>query len=619
MPLPPPAEVRAIVVGIGQYPGLGTEFKVAGAAAGAWAFANWLVNELHVAPTHVQIWLAPEAAGGKPIDGVDRRELDWAALQKALDQPADGFASGRMLVVYFCGHGLVSGVRLDQYLVLPHASAAQLRCIDVANWQVHFSGPGWQRFEHQLWIIDACRNQWGPKMVPSPQTWTPGVVAAPSRFVALSCSIGQEAAIDSEQGPRFTRDLLAQVKTQGAAGWPDFAAAVRQVAADWKKDPLKGQSPILAEDWDRSPLRGDGLADETLLQVLETIEWTPDRYQPYWEHALRRSGAVLPPGAKLDQALNHLEGLKAVDGVPPLLEFAERVARASRSNDLAKWLKARLSKVMRKVLDQRIASDPVRARLSLWYRDDMKPAQMEAAVEVFDAAGGVKPWRRTDAKPIEAGIAEVIAEWVREIERHVSDQPVALEIELYLPSTLLTSEPCDHAIVGAGKEELRLGEDHAVLLHCTDRFKSKAWIGRLRQRGPVILQRLVHKQPATLRWATARDDADTIRKRFVDDAVDAPVWLAFDLAPGAKVSVALDAALAEGLPAVTWLRLPLDAKARKRIASKLPDLLSAPLDDLSGRVQSWRRAESMKVHQHLSVLLDDAQRRPKLFTKFSQP
>lgn len=619
--LPLSSEVRAIVVGIDRYPDLGAKFDVPGATAGAWAFASWLVNECHVAAEHVQIWLAPlDGLAQSLVPNVDLRKLVWQDLQKVLDGPKEQFVGGGLLIMYFCGHGLVGGLRGDQHLVLPHASKEQLRCIDVANWRAHFHASGWERFEHQLWIIDACRNDWG-LLVPSAQLWETYPPKALRRFVAFSCSIGEESEIDSNQGPRFTRDLLAELRMQNAAEWPDFGAAVRNVAGRWREDPLKGQSPIVAEDWDGSALQGNGLAEETLAQIFTRIRWDWERYRPYVEHAMRRAGAILSPNVRLNEALDRLQGLKKIDEVPPLLEFVDGVARAYPSEELTRWLNSRLTQQARAELQRRIDNDQANVRLSLWYRDDFRgeAPTLEAAFETIYAAGGVKPWRRVKGKPITGSLGEAVAQWVREAERHVRDQPVTLEIDLYLPRTFLRSGPCDSGRFGEDGDELRLGEDHGVLLHCTDRFKSTRWIGRLRQYQQTILDRLDRKDPALLRWVASQDDAEAIiRAEFIGKGTSQAAWLGFYLEEG-QPSVLLDAAIAEGLPAVTWVRLPIDTAARKKILDELPEQLAAPVDGLCTRLKDWRLAQHREVHQHVSVLLDQIERRPMLFKKFSQP
>jgi hypothetical protein len=629
--LPAPAEVRAIVVGIERYPGLGQSFDAPGAAAGALAFARWLVTKRQVPVSGIDLWLSlrdesdvHEACKAAGLAGATVHEFDGPMFRLAMAEPRDALADGTFLMVYFCGHGVVSGARGEQHLVLPEATEKQFQCFETGNWRELFRGSGWERFGHQLWIVDACRNQWGDAMRPVRNEWNPGEPHLVRQCAMFACAPGGAAAIDSKDGPRFTRELLATLAGAPAAGvgWPAFDEALRETAARLRADPAAGQSPTLSigEDWFGFPMVGPGLAGKTLYALLSTISWPYERFKPYVMRARAAASVGVVPPADLERAIEQLHEAAPVDGVPPLLDFAERVARAAPSPALQAWVKARLAPQQLAELDARLAADVGRARLSLWYRDDGAQPCIEGELDVLDASGGVRTWPRAEAKPVTTeNVGATIGQWMQAVYTHVGGVAIDLVVELYLPRALLTAAAYDTAIVpiDAG-DELRLGEDHPALLRCTDRYKGPTKLSRWRKHAPKILARLAQAPAERLRWAAAGESADGLRSAFVVEAAAAPVWLGFE--PAVCGSEApLDVALTEGLPAVVWLRAGSGGESIDALRAGLQDLLKSPLDELPGRLVDWRSNQANGAGKSLSLLLDDPARLPAMWASWTQP
>lgn len=629
--LPPPAETRAIVVGIERYPGLGASFDTPGAAAGALAFSRWLVNERKVLPTAIELWLsmrdgslartASDAAG---LTNTVARDFVWSDFRDHMAEPRDAQANGTFLIVYFCGHGVVSGSRGDQLLVLPEATEKQFRCFETNNWRELFRGSGWERFGHQLWIVDACRNQWGDAMKPVTDAWHPGAPHAIRQCAMFACASGGAAAIDSVQGPRFTRELLAAMTPGPVDGqdWPAFDEALKETAARLRADSKATQSPMLSigEDWFGHPIIGPGLAGEQLHAVLARINWPFDKFKPYLMRAAASAHGGFAMADDLDVAVERLHALAPVGGVSPLLDFAERVGRAAPSPALLAWVQTRLSPHQRAELDARLAADIGSARLALWYRDDGARPCIEGELDVLDAGSGVRAWPRAAAKPVDPeSLAATIGEWMQDVYAHFGGLPVDLVVDLYLPRDLLTTVAFDTATVPlAGGDEVRLGEDHAALLRCTDRYKGPTKLSRWRKNAPRILARLSSGASAPLHWAVPGEAAAGLRSAFVVDASDAPVWLGIDpVACGGETP--LDVALAEGLPAVVWLHAASAVAAVDALRTGLQQLLASQLEDLPGRLVDWRSDQPGETGKTVSLLLDDPARMPAIWTSWTQP
>ena len=263
--LAPPAETRAIIVGIERYSGLDRSFDVPGAATGALSLANWLVQHQQVPQGAIDVWLstcdgmtARSRCNAAGLSGVVAHDFVWSSFRDHIAEPREAQAGGRFLIVYYCGHGAVFGPRGDQLLVLPEATERQFRCFETTNWRELFRSSGWERFDHQLWIVDACRINWGDSMKPVVDQWHVGEPKTVLQCAMFACASGGAAKIDAQSGPRFTRALLAAVPHVpiDRRGWPAFDRALRDAAARLRVDARASQSPVMSvgEDWYGMPM-----------------------------------------------------------------------------------------------------------------------------------------------------------------------------------------------------------------------------------------------------------------------------------------------------------------------------------------------------------------------------
>lgn len=626
--LPDASQVCAIVVGIERFAGLGPIFTARGAVAGALSFARWLVHARGVPPAQVHLWLLDEAGGDAAarveaagLSGCVRNLFTGDAFWHAMVQPPAEFKPARFLCVYFCGHGVVGGDHNDQFLVLPEATAQQFQCLDSVNWRELFRSSGWENFGHQLWITDACRNSFGDAMKPLPRRWSLAAIAPIRRCSLFACAVGETAAIDPTEGPRFTRELLAQLPTQPEQPWPDFEAALCVAAAVLRSHADSPQSPAMtpAEGWNGLPLTAGG---ESLARLIEGAQMDPADLLRLMKAAMPLHGPPLPQDWRT--ALSLLEGLPPVNGLPPAWDFAERVARTRALPPLRDWLDSRLTDQQCTELAARLLRTPCRLRLQLWYREDLQPPLLEAELKVIEAGPGVKPWACSPGRPAPAAsLPEAIGAWLRTAYEAVPLEAtdVEIEVELYLPRTLLGDTACDIAAVPlGGGDESRLGRDVSALLRCTDRYKGPRKLHNLKRHAPAILARLHQLGGPAARWALAGEAEELWSRALTAAHADAPVWLAFDPAVVGGQRP-LDVALVEGLPAVLWLRVKGEAAAAAACAPLLFEpLLAGPPDGLPQRLRDWRRLQ-LEPASTVALLLDDPdpRRLPSLLSDWAQP
>jgi len=629
--LPAPEHARALLVCIEQYAGLGAHNHAAGAMVGALSFAQWLVQRCKVPAEGIELWMAPH--GDKNIQKARQhvglredqvRHFRWEDFERAVEEPAGTFGTkrgGSFLIVYFCGHGLVEGPSGEQHLVLPHATKKQLRCLPTAHWQELFRAHGWERYRHQLWILDACRDDWDQTRMPPPAGWAirqrPGI--AVRQCTMFACMQGQEATIKAD-GPTFTRELLATLSATPTAPWPEFEQALVQTATRMQGEGPDAQSPVIvAIDWNGNRMCGPGLEGTPLRDMLFDIHWAFDEFVPYIRRALGAAGCSEPVPPDLDAALRLLDDLARVGRIPPVVDFALRVARAVTSEEIEAWVRDHLAAHHWEELKKRVSATRACARLHLWYREDRRRPCMEADLEILDAGAGVPAWQQAKPKPVTPDtVSAVVGQWLVKVRAHAGGLPMDVTIDLYLPRALLTAAAYDTATVRLDdSNELLLGDDHAVLLRCTDRYKAPTMRDRWQRHAPRILDRLGQGTANPVHWAAPDEDADELKGAFIGcEDPGAPVWLGFD--PGLSAYKHLDAALGAGLPAVVWPRVPLGDGAGA-LQSQLRELLKTPLDALPAQLAKWRMRNWKSTGRTLALLLDDPWRLPPRWKELSQP
>jgi hypothetical protein len=625
--LPPPAQTRAIIIGIEDYPGMGSEHSVPGAVTAAVNFARWFVNRGGSA-SQIEIWLAPgretearELCKQAKLDNASICYFNEHNFVQALDKPHPPMIDGKFLIVYWCGHGMVSGDVSSHYLVLPEAEPHQMRCISLQNWQRLFQSSNWQKFSHQLWIIDACRNDWGSKFRPNVQRWNIQKPAKVSRCTICACSVGETTTATSDQGPLFSHRLLdALSETDERDIWPNFVQIAQTLAASSLIENGLSRQPVLVlEHWDGTLMTGQGLTGPTPEQMLGEIPWpTGD----FLKHLNATLGCAPASGSKpdlrsIDDIVSYLFTLPQADNVSPLYDYLERVARASGSVDLKLWLAARLTAAQRQELNKRLSEDEVQARLSLWYQTDDTGHSIAADLQILNAACGIQPWSSGGARSVQdRTVHTILGDWMRELNERVGTRKLKLEIELCMPLELLSSTQLDIATVPLTEDdEVRFGEDHPVLLRSTDRYKAVGKRRRFEKIAPPIFARLGSNAHMPVRWTHSNTEKPLWKAEFTADTLGAPVWLGFDVQRTGCTP--LEQAVTEGLPAVLWFRESETIADFGQLQASLEKLLHTTLDKLPEALSAWRN-QSLATAKP-ALLLDDPGRAPPMWSDWNQP
>lgn len=435
----------------------------------------------------------------------------------------------------------------------------------------------------------------------------------------LSCAVGETARALGM--PVFTRDLLGALREDGGRPWPDFEQVFLAVGARLARDPDAPQRPIMRmEGWDGQPVEGPGFAGPSVEELLSQVGWSYKQFLPYVRGALAVIDQPVTLPASLGEAIARLDDLPPVDGIPPLLDFAERVARAAHNEGLRRWVAQESTAHMRAELADRLRGGTVRVRLSLWYRDDdVQGPSIEGDLDIVVDAGGIRPWPRQPAKPAPAGRElDVLAEWVGAAFDHVSgtNRTVELEVELFLPLSRLGTTEYDIAAVELDDDELQLGEDYPVVLRCTDRSKGKFKYARFRDQARKVLARLQRNADGQLRWVHPHENAEAWTGDFLAEGADA-VWLGFDAA--ACSPAPLSAAVKYGLPAAVWCRAAPQDGESDALRVSLRELLKSSLDTLPAALKAWRKSDPRRARAKAALLLDDPDRMPAIWSPMAQP
>jgi len=624
--LPPIAETRAIIIGVEDYPHLTTAGAVPGAVQSALNFARWFIGQGGDA-SQIELWLAPKK--GEDLEELrDRANLGEASVRRFCDSgfvrewdlPHRPFDQGSFLIVYWCGHGAVSGDVSNHYVILPDAKPDQFRSISLQNWQAFFQTGSWKRFSHQLWIVDACRNDWGAKFKPNAQGWTVEKPGSVRRCTISACAVGETAITTSSNGPEFSRKLIDAFGRDPKGSWPDFVQSARMLAASAIIDSDQSRHPVVVlEDWDGTAVRGRGLAGATPEQMLERLAWSIQDFQRCARAALAVVPvfAAQPKMSSVEDIVASLHNLQKVDNIPPLYDFLERVARESNSDEIADWLSQRVTAAQRAGLNRRLTQGPVSALLSLWYQNDEGAHSIAADLQIIDRASGIQSWSSGGLRAVsEDTVGTLLGEWMREVNDRVGRRSLKLNIELCMPMDLLSRTQLDIATIPlADGDEVRFGEDHLVLLRSADRYKTRGKWRRFDRFAPAIFARLGSIRRNPVWWAHSNNETASWKSEMMSGAADAPIWLGFH--PQLTGCAPLEQAVAEGLPAVVWCRASDTVADMAQLHASLEELLLAPLDELPDALAAWRRGPLAIAKP--ALLLDDPGREPPMWSQWNQP
>jgi len=608
--LPPPAQARALIVGLEKYEQL-ENADLPGAVDDALRMAD-LLERFGVPPERIELWLAPTGAA-EPTTRKWQR-FTGAGFEQRLTSGLSKDAEGGLLFLYWSGHGVVAYAEHAQYLLFPEAEKNQLRSFKFDNISNLLVDSLHAQFSHQVLVIDACRSpltQWGVSgLAEKPMQVAP---VDPFRVVAqcqlFASSLGQAGAQLSDKGSSLMQAIVADWQSVPAGQWPDFEPSFRRIQKGVETATNGQQIPTtasFARDWGRNVMaESASLTEPSLYSLLKDIHWPPD--EGYRVHAIRSLRSNSPRGQMTDlrATIQHLNDLPETGDVPPLGEFVTRVVQALGDKTpagLRGWLKNNTSKLQRDAIEARIGEPRTAHVLQLWHDD--APPSLQAAL--FDAENRlVESWDVKINRMVGRSLAEAIGETLHEAKGFVGDE---VTLELCLPSPLL-GHGLDMQEVPAGGESVRLGKDYAVILRCTDRMKSstkrRIWLEVARK----VLSRFGTSE-RLVRWAEKDATEASLLKGFFSDEGTRSIWIGISDAPPDHEQV-LQICLTEGLPAVFWMSARLaDDGERQDAEKRLEQLLCNVPQDLPRQLLAWRREQLGERTAGTALLLDDPRRLP---------
>jgi hypothetical protein len=210
---PVPAQVRVLAVGLERY-AYGDALDLPGAATEAVRFARWAIGH-GVPPNNVVLacsWQGDQAPAD-PIPGARTAATTRDGLEEALQQLVG--VGGELLLVYWCGHGLVNEER-DRVLLTANAKAENQSNISVTEILALLASDKGNGFARQILLIDACANFATDLRIDD-------------RLPRLTLAKGKPREVDqfalfaAEQGQvaEFNKQTRRGAFTEAALGWLD--------------------------------------------------------------------------------------------------------------------------------------------------------------------------------------------------------------------------------------------------------------------------------------------------------------------------------------------------------------------------------------------------------------
>jgi hypothetical protein len=244
-----PARVQVLAVGIERY-GFGEHLS--GAASDAMRFARWAVGN-GVPPANVTVACSWQGAAEDLPEGARLAEPSASGLQDVFRHLAD--ASGELLLVFWCGHGMVHPTR-ERVLFTADAEESMLRNFAVNDILRFLASRRMHGLARQVVVVDACANFIDPYTFDGAAV-TSSLPDNPRReveqFVLFASQHGRTAAFDRIARHGALSDLVLTWLEKQPAFPPDTVRLDRHVRHEFERT-ADGQRPVTL--WHRS-FRGD--------------------------------------------------------------------------------------------------------------------------------------------------------------------------------------------------------------------------------------------------------------------------------------------------------------------------------------------------------------------------
>ncbi|MBE1534351.1 VMAP-C domain-containing protein [Actinomadura algeriensis] len=386
---------------------------------------------------------------------------------------------------------------------------------------------------------------------------------------------------------------------------------------------------------------GERRAVHELLKVLKNAD--PGALRPevvrdlFWTVA-EPPGSVAFDTGDVWPVLDALEDFTVdEDGVPPLLNFVERLAVESGGA-----MRIRLLRWVERAAERLAVADVIRARreraarvrerlrmyLVIAFRPDgVTPDEYLISAWLQSEDGHGIMLRCEDERPMSvAELPALVVDLLTEDPQVVNRPPMAeLTLEFVLPLNLLGVQSMDQLRITVDGLERRLGIEHPVVVRSLDRIQKQNYHPAWRRMWKWLLDN-PHTAEVCLMTQPGEYPSESLYTMLLSDPPSVCLGLAFPPRPdGAGAPDELRIALQAGAPVIAWCRGDL---APDRFAAEFHDLMTPGVLALPDSVLKLRR-EAVASHGrhpgtdhlglHLTLLFDDADRFPEPHGRLKAP
>jgi hypothetical protein len=508
-----PADAVAIVVGIDHYR-YGQAWQLAGPGSDALRCVDWLRTR-GVKATKIALFLAARSWTDDAEVAAWVAKNKWKKKRPATQDAIKHFINEELstikadaLFVYWGGHGVVDDRAHLNYLYTEDATEGNPYCVCTQDLMTALQAPRFGHLLEQVAVFDACANPYadtGESALPIAAALVRPNAANRdiTQCQLFAASPGRRAANVSERRTGlFSQAYFAEIRQADAADgpdatkrWPDFIAAFIATLEGIEARELGQQQPFLDLSGPGVKRRvgeppGASASVAGLLALVDTqTDAPPTLLYRLYLRSLADANRALSRDAGPARWLRDLDDQRQLDAsqAPPLVEFAERLARELKQSDdlahkaLSDWVieqtreRRSARTALRDALDAEESGRGPRATLFVefdsqqsgllhWWLQAPDPRDCSARVEIR-----VEPTS-------EHGLAEQLAAITAHAERRLGHR-YTLAVGLVVPDTLLASgiESTAVAFEDAGLQDkpIPLNQRYPVTLHWGRRARAR--------------------------------------------------------------------------------------------------------------------------------------------------
>lgn len=258
-PLPDPADIRVVAVGVDRYDA-GAAWSLSGAVEDSLRFVRLFLG-WGVPPENVTLLNSPQT--GEAPHGVVRRPADRATVRDTLVREVPA-ARQTTLYVAWGGHGHADAENRRR-LYYADATSEDAVDLDLDSLLRRYASDRVPHLDRQLWLVDACQTHdraGGGFPVSGHETFAAGApVDGRAQDVIFAAGVGQPSTnLDVRRTGLFSREVLRLLESTGPALLQqpeELVSALRRRFSALRDQGLTAQSPTYL--WHRNLLGDEGL------------------------------------------------------------------------------------------------------------------------------------------------------------------------------------------------------------------------------------------------------------------------------------------------------------------------------------------------------------------------